>query len=223
MRGGYASGGRGITPRPSFAGNINYNGKRIWCYGDSITWGVGDGATQTAGCGYRDRLDLLLAAGGHVPQWVGSQTTGFNGITQCPYNNKAMANDGHSGFTCVQLQAAQATYFAATGIVDVVLMHAGTNDLIADQANSTSLANGNFTAFFRVNSGTCSPRRFSSSRSSSRRSSSRPVRPASTPTWLRRWPLLSLRADGHTWSTCSTLSFRPRASTSPATFTPSRA
>jgi len=125
---------------------INYNGVKIWSVGDSITRGVGDGISEVGGCGWRDLLERRFAASGITPVFIGSQTGGVNCAT-CPSNAVAMAHDGHDGYKCTRIQAEMDGWLAAIGgTFGVMIFEAGTNDLIADQANGTTLAQANFDA-----------------------------------------------------------------------------
>jgi lysophospholipase L1-like esterase len=88
---------------------------KIMPLGDSITAGVG----STTHSGYRTALYNRLTAAGIAVDFVGSQNSGVGPDT---------ANEGHSGWTIAQL-AAQADGWLATTKPDVVLLHAGTNDI----------------------------------------------------------------------------------------------
>ncbi len=139
---GKLSVGHGRTRPPSFSGHVNWSTKRIWCLGDSITWGTGDGPGEAIGCGYRDVLANLLRANGHEGvQFIGSQANSYNCNT-CPHNFQIMNNDGHAGFTCPMIQAAMGGYFSACAPVDAIFLHIGTNDLI-NFGNPTAINNFN--------------------------------------------------------------------------------
>lgn len=125
---------------------IDFDSKIIWQVGDSITLGIGDGISNVGGCGWRGILQTKLAASGINPVFVGTLTGGYLMAT-CPENGLAMAHDGHSGFRCDQIQEQIGTWFAAIGgTFDDMILMAGTNDLLKDQLDGTSLAQGHFDA-----------------------------------------------------------------------------
>ncbi|CAG5150008.1 uncharacterized protein ALTATR162_LOCUS2517 [Alternaria atra] len=88
---------------------------RILPLGDSITWGWINGGGSN---GYRERLLADLKSSGNTVDFVGTQKTG----TMADKDNQ-----GHPGFTISQIRgvAAQGLAFKP----NVVLLHAGTNDL----------------------------------------------------------------------------------------------
>jgi lysophospholipase L1-like esterase len=88
---------------------------RILPLGDSITWGYINGAGTN---GYRQRLLEDLQASGFKIDFVGTQKSG----TMADKDNQ-----GHSGYTISQIRGV-----AGGGLAfkpNVVLLHAGTNDL----------------------------------------------------------------------------------------------
>ncbi|MCU7722851.1 SGNH/GDSL hydrolase family protein [Actinoplanes sp. KI2] len=90
-------------------------GLRIMSLGDSIT--VGNGSS--AGDGYRYFLQKYLKATGATFDFVGSQRHGRNGDVD---------NEGHGGWTIDQI-AAQLDGWLSTYQPNVVLLHAGTNNV----------------------------------------------------------------------------------------------
>lgn len=88
---------------------------RILPLGDSITFGYINGGGSN---GYRERLLADLKSAAYTVDFVGSQKSG---------NMADNDNEGHSGFTINQIRGV-----AAKGLAfrpNVVLLHAGTNDL----------------------------------------------------------------------------------------------
>lgn len=88
---------------------------RIMPLGDSITYGVGTDARNS----YRSDLWNRLTAGGLPIDYVGSQQTG---------TLLDADNEGHPGWTSAQLTAHIDGWLTAYQ-PDVVLLHAGTNDI----------------------------------------------------------------------------------------------
>jgi lysophospholipase L1-like esterase len=124
---------------PPLVGTFNYSTRRILCLGDSITHGVG----WIPSCGYRDLLSNTLGSTGGFTglQFVGTLNTSngsSDGVT-CPANNQQMFHAGFDGATCNDLIIDLPTVMAAA-VPDVVLMHAGTNDLIAVVGGTETLA-----------------------------------------------------------------------------------
>lgn len=125
---------------------INFDALNIWEVGDSITEGAGDGVSEVGGCGWRALLRARLNLSSMSPVFLGTLTGGYL-VATCPENGLAMAHDGHHGFTCPMIQAGLAGWLATIGgTFDVMLLMAGTNDLLQDQTNHTTLAQGNFDA-----------------------------------------------------------------------------
>lgn len=102
---------------------------RIMPLGDSITRGVGD----PYGRGYRMRLAQYLRAAGVKTNFVGSQRRGepVSAIIRDP------DHEGHGGYTIAELQRHAASWVRAAR-PDVVLLMAGTNDMIQDVAPATA-------------------------------------------------------------------------------------
>ncbi|AGL18089.1 esterase [Actinoplanes sp. N902-109] len=88
---------------------------RVMPLGDSITMGAG----SVDGSGYRALLYRRLTAAGIRVDFVGSQHTGAGPDAD---------HEGHSGWTLTQL-ARHLDAWLDTARPDVVLLHAGTNDL----------------------------------------------------------------------------------------------
>ncbi|MEU4688196.1 SGNH/GDSL hydrolase family protein [Actinoplanes sp. NPDC023714] len=89
---------------------------RIMPFGDSITVGTGSPGRN----GYRIELQSRLAEAGLAFDFVGSQTTGTS--------RGDADHEGHGGWTIDQL-AVDADVWVAAAKPDVVLLHAGTNDV----------------------------------------------------------------------------------------------
>ena len=124
--------GRTLAPAP-----VPYaNATRVLPLGDSITFGCGDQCDKTKDCmvgggmapcsncaaGYRGPLWASLAAGdaGDPRAWtfVGTQSNG---------GFAAPLHEGHPGYTITQLHGIVPSWVPTRP--DVVLLHAGTNDL----------------------------------------------------------------------------------------------
>jgi lysophospholipase L1-like esterase len=97
----------------------NTTNLRILPLGDSITWGYiwlnNHGGSSN---GYRASLLTSLQSSGYIVDFVGSQKTG---------NMTDKDNEGHPGYTIKQIRPV-----AGGGLAyrpNVVLLHAGTNDL----------------------------------------------------------------------------------------------
>ncbi|EDU48808.1 Lipase-GDSL-2 multi-domain protein [Pyrenophora tritici-repentis] len=88
---------------------------RILPLGDSITWGFINGGGSN---GYRERLLSDLKSSGYTVDFVGSQKSGTMADKD---------NEGHSGFTISQIRNVASAGLASRP--NVVLLHAGTNDL----------------------------------------------------------------------------------------------
>jgi hypothetical protein len=95
--------------------------------GDSKTWGVTD---LPGGCAFRDTMwnGLLSTAGG---AWVGSVIGEYPDNASCPLGGGALLGEGHSGFHCNDMQPQIASWYTNAGSPPKVILHAGTNDLIA--------------------------------------------------------------------------------------------
>jgi lysophospholipase L1-like esterase len=89
---------------------------RIMPLGDSITYGIGSSDRG----GYRVALARRLAVTGFRVDFVGSEDAGPDGGDD--------DNEGHSGWTIAQL-AARVDGWLARYRPDLVLLHAGTNDM----------------------------------------------------------------------------------------------
>jgi lysophospholipase L1-like esterase len=103
-------------PRPSAPAVSSVALLRIMPLGDSITYGLG----STDGAGYRADLARRLAAAGFRADFVGSQRSGPIGADD--------DNEGHGGWTIAQLTVGVDGWLGAYR-PDVVLLHAGTNDV----------------------------------------------------------------------------------------------
>lgn len=90
---------------------------RVMPLGDSITAGVG----STSGDGYRASLYNRLTNGGLPVNFVGTQLYGTVGTDR--------NNEGHGGYTIDQLRAGIDGWLDAQ-YPDVVLLQAGTNDMV---------------------------------------------------------------------------------------------
>jgi lysophospholipase L1-like esterase len=97
---------------------------RIMALGDSITRGVGDPHHR----GYRMQLAAYLRAAGMRTNFVGSQQEGD------PLNAVVHDGDheGHGGYTIAELQTGAAGW-VRTYRPDIVLLMAGTNDMIQNE------------------------------------------------------------------------------------------
>ncbi|KAG9192728.1 hypothetical protein G6011_11462 [Alternaria panax] len=93
----------------------NTTNLRILPLGDSITWGWLNGAGSN---GYRERLLADLKSLGNTVDFVGTQQSG----TMADKDNQ-----GHPGFTISQIRGVASGGLASKP--NVVLLHAGTNDL----------------------------------------------------------------------------------------------
>lgn len=100
----------------------------LWPLGDSITWGQGP-EPPPGGCGYRDPLYVSMAAAGMGATHVGTLTGGQD-VATCPISGIALANDGHVGFICSQIQSGAPGWYASIPSPRVILLDIGTNDLI---------------------------------------------------------------------------------------------
>lgn len=99
---------------------------KIMPLGDSITRGQGDGGTSGTYNGWRCSLRNRLTTSGVQVDYVGPLTDGRN--AECPDREHA----GWSGWTIAELDA-EAAGWVATYQPDVVLLTAGTNDIIEKQ------------------------------------------------------------------------------------------
>jgi lysophospholipase L1-like esterase len=88
---------------------------RILPLGDSITWGYINGGGSN---GYRERLLADLKSAGYTVDFVGTQRSGTMPDPD---------NQGHPGFTISQIRGVAGQGLASKP--NVVLLHAGTNDL----------------------------------------------------------------------------------------------
>lgn len=89
------------------------------------------------GCGYRDVLYGYLSGWGAT--YVGTLTGGED-VATCPISGLALANDGHTGFTCSQLQVQLASYYTSIGSADTAILHIGTNDIVAIALGTETMA-----------------------------------------------------------------------------------
>jgi lysophospholipase L1-like esterase len=98
--------------------------------GDSITRGIG----STDLSGYRkELLGLLTGQSGYEVDFVGSLQDGPN-----TFDNQ---HEGHGGATAFEIAAGTPGWLSAATAVDIVLLHAGTNDLQNPLADPDSVAN----------------------------------------------------------------------------------
>ena len=100
---------------PDLAGTVSSAPLRIMPLGDSITVGVGSPGKN----GYRMDLQRRLRAAGVTTDFVGSQSDGDNGD---------LDHEGRGGWTIDQI-AAQVDRRLAETSPDIVLLHAGTNNI----------------------------------------------------------------------------------------------
>ncbi|HVT90262.1 MAG TPA: NPCBM/NEW2 domain-containing protein [Tepidisphaeraceae bacterium] len=103
---------------------------KIMPLGDSITSSFGGHAS------YRFFLYSQLVQAGYDVDFVGTQTLN-NGGTPL-YSNFDTGNEGHSGWRADQITANIAAWAAATQ-PDIVLLHAGSNDIEQGQSNSSTI------------------------------------------------------------------------------------
>jgi lysophospholipase L1-like esterase len=89
--------------------------------GDSITQGY----LEPTGNSYRRDLECLLFTGGNGVQYIGSQTSG---------NWEDSANDGFDGQRILQIRNLSNAEIVGTPSANIVLIHAGTNDMIQNYA-----------------------------------------------------------------------------------------
>lgn len=125
--------GMAVVPAPAVAAVAWHPGRtyRIMPLGDSLTRGVGD----PYGRGYRMALAQYLRAAGVRTNFVGSQHRGepVSAVIRDP------DHEGHGGYTIGELQRYAASWVRAAR-PDVVLLMAGTNDMIQDVAPATAPA-----------------------------------------------------------------------------------
>lgn len=100
---------------------------KILPLGDSITYGVIQGSTETGG--YRSELFNLFAADNFSVDFVGSLSNGPNDID--------IEHEGHRGWRIDQI-AASVNEWLNTYQPDVVQLMIGTNDILQDYALSTA-------------------------------------------------------------------------------------
>ncbi|BBH63999.1 hypothetical protein ACTI_06840 [Actinoplanes sp. OR16] len=98
------------------AGRIGPSIVRIMPFGDSITVGTGSPGRD----GYRIELQSRLVRAGLAFDFVGSQTTGTS--------RGDADHEGHGGWTIDQLTVPAGAWVSAAR-PDIVLLHAGTNDV----------------------------------------------------------------------------------------------
>jgi lysophospholipase L1-like esterase len=113
--------------RPNSAGSDT----TIMLVGDSITWG-GTGGGSTA-AGFRPDLSRLLRAKRQNVRFIGTLQEARAGY----FLLGDWHHEGHSGFTIEQLTIA--TYIAATGAPDVMMLMIGTNNISASESGATAL------------------------------------------------------------------------------------
>ncbi len=104
---------------------------RVMPLGDSITRGQGDGGTTGTYNGYRCSLKNRLAAAGVTIDYVGPLSEGRG---TCADREHA----GWSGWTIAELNASAGAWVAANQ-PDVILLTAGTNDIL-EHASMTGMA-----------------------------------------------------------------------------------
>ena len=103
---------------------------RIMPTGDSITEGAAGDAT------YRYFLWQSLINAGNNVDFVGSMTGVSSGAPK--YANFDQNHEGHSGWRADRM-ANSATTWATSSAAQIVLLHAGTNDLIQDQTVASTI------------------------------------------------------------------------------------
>jgi lysophospholipase L1-like esterase len=101
---------------------------RVMPLGDSITWGVGSASRDS----YRSALFWRLSAAGVNVDFVGSQRAG---------TGRDRDNEGHKGWTIAQL-AGHVDEWLATYQPDVILLHAGTNDMVRGSGDAPEQLDG---------------------------------------------------------------------------------
>ncbi len=118
---------------------------RVMPLGDSITYGMGNGAEQIPG-GYRDPLAHLYAAGTTPFLFVGSDTSNS---TAYLVSTGQQANEGHTGWRIDQIQGSINAWQASAN-PDVVLLHIGTNDILQNFNLGTGVGNDTSAAIGRL-------------------------------------------------------------------------
>ncbi|MBD5606472.1 MAG: hypothetical protein IAI48_15485 [Candidatus Eremiobacteraeota bacterium] len=119
---------------------------RIMPLGDSITAGVGARGTDVGGGGYRGALEGLLDAAGYRYEMIGSRT-------DYSANVRAPAHEGWPGYVVRSLPSdpghellGSVTSKALAADPDVVLLMAGTNDLLRLERGSAGYTERNIAA-----------------------------------------------------------------------------
>jgi lysophospholipase L1-like esterase len=115
-----------LPPGPAFT---------LMALGDSITQGQGGNDVAAAQASYRYWLYKQLQYGGFSPDFVGSQVGHFDGLPR--YTNFDLDHEGHWGYTADEVLANIDAWAAARP--DVVLLHLGTNDILAEQPNEQTI------------------------------------------------------------------------------------
>ena len=124
-----ASDGAGGTATAT--AKIVYGTTRIMPFGDSITQGVetydgaGGGPAEEMRVAYRYQLNQLLTQGGYAFDFVGRLTDG----SQATPPLTKTAHEGYGGETTEQLATNRLPGALTTNTPDVILVHAGTNDI----------------------------------------------------------------------------------------------
>lgn len=108
---------------------------RILPLGDSITHGYWSNIGTNAYNSYRKELKALLEAAGYDTDFVGSLTDGDFADPQ---------HEGHDGWHADKSGTndilGQVTAWMAATDADVILLHIGTNDILADGANASEVS-----------------------------------------------------------------------------------
>ncbi len=97
---------------------------KIMPLGDSITYGVVNDGSGKGWGSYRESLWQKITADGYKVDFVGSQKSGQPSLPDTD-------NEGHQGLRIDELDA-QVIGWMTTYQPDVVLLHAGTNDIVND-------------------------------------------------------------------------------------------
>ena len=101
---------------------------RILPLGDSITDGNGFNNPDSS---YRDELYSLLTSGSYDFEFVGNESSTFGSIT--------LKHEGHPGLRADEIDSGINTWYDSIGgVIDIVLLHAGTNDILQSQGTDAN-------------------------------------------------------------------------------------